>query len=76
LVLQIAVCSKTTDVEPASFKIYILKLDIDDLDLGYEFDESWDVLQIRYEQYDPSLKKRIAFPEVHDLFKKLGKLKD
>jgi hypothetical protein len=42
------------------------------------------VLQIRpeinylesYEQLDPMLKQRIEFPEVHDFFKKLGKLEE
>jgi hypothetical protein len=45
LILQIAVCAKTDDVDPAAFKIYILKPDIHSFNLGYELEESWTILQ-------------------------------
>jgi hypothetical protein len=45
LSLQIAVCAKTDAVDPASFKLYILKQDEFGLRLGYELEESWSILQ-------------------------------
>jgi hypothetical protein len=43
--LQIAICAKTDDVDPASFKLYILKQDIHDLELGYKAEKAWPILQ-------------------------------